>query len=309
MFAAEYARASRKPPESLDAWECTLRALFQSSRLSDEGSREALMLLDRAIRSDPDYAQALGLRARVVVWRAVQGWDDMAEALAEATAASARAIAADEKEPWGWLGRGCVGFVTRDSALSTSAMTRAVELNPNFAMAHGLLGLAQAFGGRSAEAVSSIDHAVRLSPREVFHGAFAQQYAFAYFQGGRYELGLEFARKAHQLRPGHPYPMVLGAACAGFLGDAASTAALARDLKAVMPAISAAWVETTVPYVQAEDRQRLIKGTRPRRVGLASSALPSRQLTARMRPCGSRRVMRPSAMAISPSLPSGGDSG
>ena len=27
-----------------------------------------------------------------------------------------------------------------------------------------------------------------------------------------------------------------------------------------MPAISAAWVETTVPYVQAEDRKRLIEG-------------------------------------------------
>ena len=37
-----------------------IRALFLASRLSERGSREALTLLDRAIRSDPDYAQALG---------------------------------------------------------------------------------------------------------------------------------------------------------------------------------------------------------------------------------------------------------
>ena len=80
--------------------------------------------------------------------------------------------------------------------------------------------------------MACIDHAVRLSPREVFHGAFAQQYAFAYFQGARYRLGLEFAQKAHQLRPGHAYPMVIGAACAGHLGDAGSAAALVKDLKA-----------------------------------------------------------------------------
>ena len=33
LFAAEYARATRKPPQSLDAWECTIRALFLASRL------------------------------------------------------------------------------------------------------------------------------------------------------------------------------------------------------------------------------------------------------------------------------------
>ncbi len=37
LLAAEHARASRKPPQSLDAWECTIRALFLASRLSERG--------------------------------------------------------------------------------------------------------------------------------------------------------------------------------------------------------------------------------------------------------------------------------
>jgi adenylate cyclase len=260
LLAAEHARASRKPPQNLDAWECTIRALFLSSQLSNEASRAALVLLDRAVSLDPDYAQALGLKAWIVVWRAVQGWDETAQAVAEAKAASARALAANEDEPWAWLGRGCIGIGARDSGLATSAMQRAVQLNPNFAMAHGLLGVAHAFGGRSIEALACIDQAVRLSPREIFHGSFPQQYAFAYFQGARYELGLQFARQAHSLRPGHAWAMVIGAACAGFLGDTETGAAFLNELKDIVPGVSAGWIEATAPYVDAADRRRLAEG-------------------------------------------------
>jgi len=125
--------------------------------------------------------------------------------------------------------------------------------------AHGLLGIAHAFGGRSAEAITSIDHAVRLSPRDTFLSDFHLYYAFAYFQGARYDLGLECALQSHHLRPGHPYPLLIGAACAGHLGDESAVRIL-RDLKAILPIVSAKWVEMTSPYVQAADRERLIDG-------------------------------------------------
>ena len=260
LFAAEYARATRKPPQSLDAWECTIRALFLASRLSGEASLEALAFLDRAIASDPNYAQALGLKAWVIVWRAFQGWDDMAEMIAEVKSLSTRAAAADEAEPWTWVARAIVGMSTRDNAVGTAGFQRAVELNPNFAFGHGLLSLAHSFRGRSAEALACLDRAVRLSPREVFHGYFAQQYAFAYFQGGQYELALKHAQQAHTMRPGHPYTLIIGAACAGFLGDAATARGLVAELKALVPTISRAWIEETAPYVKIDDRKRLGAG-------------------------------------------------
>jgi adenylate cyclase len=152
-----------------------------------------------------------------------------------------------------------VGFATRDNRVAVTALTRAVALNPNFVNAHGLLGIAHAFGGRSADAVTSIDYAVRLSPRDTFLSDFQLYYAFAYFQGAHYELGLEHALHSHHLRPGHPYPLLIAAACAGHLGDG-SAASILRDLKAVLPIVSPEWVEATSPYVQAADRARLIEG-------------------------------------------------
>ena len=260
LLVAEHNRASRKPPQSLDAWECVIRALFQSSQQSDEGTRNALALLDRAIAEDPDYAQALGMKAWILVFRAFQGWEDMGQVLAQAKPLIASAIAADIEEPWPYLAQGMVGYATRDNVLAMSALTQAVALNPNFVNAHGLLGIAHAFGGRSSEAIACIDLAIRLSPRDTFLSDFQLYYAFAHFQGARYELGLKFAQQAHTMRPGHPYPLLLGAACAGHLGDTDYARRLVAELKAILPIASTAWVEATSPYVHAEDRARLVEG-------------------------------------------------
>ena len=259
LLAAEHIRISRKPPHSLDAWECVIRALSQSAQQSNEGSRDALSLLDRAISYDSEYAQALGMKAWIMIFRAFQGWEDMGQALVQAKTLIARAIAADNDEPWPYLAQGMVAFATRDHRLAMTALTRAVALNPNLVNAHGLLGIAHAFGGRSAEAITSIDYAVRLSPRDTFLSDFQLYYAFAYFQAAHYDLGLEYALHSHQLRPGHPYPLLIAAACAGHLGDR-SAAAILQDLKTVLPIVSLEWVEATSPYVQAADRARLIKG-------------------------------------------------
>ncbi len=260
LFAAEHARAVRKPPQSLDAWECTIRGLFLASRLEGEASLEAIALLDRAIREDPNYAQALGLKSWVIVWRAFQGWDSIAEAAVEVKSLSARAAAADEDEPWTWVARAMVGFSVRDNATATAGLARAVELNPNFAFGLGLLSLAHSFGGRSAEALGCLGRATRLSPREVFQGSFAQQYAFAHFQAGQYELALNHAQHAHAMRPGHPYAMMIGAASAGHLGEVRVAQELIAELKAKVPTITRGWIEETAPYIQPADRKRLGEG-------------------------------------------------
>lgn len=260
LLVAEYGRGSRKPTSSLDAWECVVRALFHSSQQSEEGSRIAITLLDSALKADPDYAQALGMKAWIKVFRAFQGWEDMGEVPGAVDALIARALAVNNSELWPYLAQGMVGYATRNNELSVSALTRAVALSPSSVNAHGHLGIAHAFGGRSTEAVACIDYAVRLSPRDTFLSDFELYYAFAHFQGGRYDLALQFAQQAHRTRPGHPYPMVLGAACAGHLGKSGAAAVLLLELKTALPIVSTCFVEKTSPYVLVEDRARLIEG-------------------------------------------------
>jgi adenylate cyclase len=269
ILSAEYARISRKDTPSLNAWECVVRAFYHSSKQSEEESLKALELLDRALLHDSDYAKALGMKAWILVFRAFQGWENMGRVLTLAERLIAHALAINNDELWPYLAHGMVGYATRDNELAMTALERAVDLNPNSVNAHGLLGNAHSFGGRSTEALECLRRAMRLSPRDAFLSDFELYSAFAYFQAANHDLGLKFALQAHRLRPSHPYPLLLGASCAGHVGNAEIGAALLRDLKAILPIVSPAWVEATSPYIRADDRARLVEGLA--RAGLAAN--------------------------------------
>jgi TolB-like protein/class 3 adenylate cyclase len=58
---SEIARAARKPTDSLDAYDLFLRALAEGHKMTLDGNRQAIRLLQRALAIDPSYAPAAGL--------------------------------------------------------------------------------------------------------------------------------------------------------------------------------------------------------------------------------------------------------
>jgi len=60
---AEIARASGKPTQSLDAYDCYLRGIANLHRGAAESSNDALQLFHRAIELDPDFSSAYGMAA------------------------------------------------------------------------------------------------------------------------------------------------------------------------------------------------------------------------------------------------------
>src|SRR5919109_1179920 len=84
VYAAEHERLKRKPPQRLDAWESVVQGMFLYSQHSDASTKEALTMLDRAVELDPSYAQAHGLRAVCLAWRAFQGWENRETAFTRA---------------------------------------------------------------------------------------------------------------------------------------------------------------------------------------------------------------------------------
>ncbi len=127
------------------------------------------------------------------------------------------------------------GCARRDNAVATAAaMAQAVELNPNFA-----------FGARPARPRAQLLAAAppRRSPASTARcGSARARFSRApspsnmpspTSRAANTSSASRSRRRRTPLRPGHPYPMVIGAACAGFLGDAATAAALVTDLKAL----------------------------------------------------------------------------
>src|SRR5262249_5148688 len=83
---SEIERASRKPTESLDAYDLYLRALPRIRQHSDEDFAGAIELLRRALVIDPSYAPAAALLSWCHLQRRSGGWgtvsaDDEAEGI------------------------------------------------------------------------------------------------------------------------------------------------------------------------------------------------------------------------------------
>lgn len=260
LYAAEHERVKRKPPQSLDAWESFLRGMFLYSQHSNASTREALSLLDRAIALDSSYAQAHGLRAVCLVWRAFQGWEDREAAFREAAEVADRATLCDPDEPWAFLARGFIAVGRLRDSEAVDAFGQAVDTSPNFAYAHGLLGAAHALGGRPDEAISCIDRGVRLSPRDIFGEEFQLYYAFAHFQAGRYREAASAAQVAVRERPGHAVPYIMAVAAYGLGGEAEKARELAERVTTLVPDISVAALERDFLYCREEDRSRLARG-------------------------------------------------
>jgi adenylate cyclase len=262
VYAAEHDRLKRKPPQNLDAWESFVRAMFLYSEHSDASTQEALSMLDRAIVRDPRYAQAHGLRAVCLAWRVFQGWEDRGRAFAEAAVGADRAVACDPGEPWAYLAHGFIAIAKWRDVEAVGAFRQAIDANPNFAYAHGLLGAAHAFGGRPDQAIECIDRGVRLSPRDIFGDEYQLYYAFAHFQAGRYAEAASAAQLAIQQRPRHPVLYIMAAASHGLAAETEKAQRAITQLTDLVPGISAAGVEETFLYCRREDRSRLAMGLR-----------------------------------------------
>jgi adenylate cyclase len=262
ILAAENFRSQRKSERSLDAWDLVIRAMARIGEFSKSGSKDALVLLDRALEIDPKYARAHSQKAWTIAWRSLQGWEDMEAALPISIEAAEKAIQYDPNEPWAYIGWIFISIITHDPRKTLSSALRAIELNPNFALAHSFVGVAHTFDGRGAEAFDWIAKAPRLSPRDVFRDEFDLHASFAHFQVGAYEEAAAFAAKASMPRPEHIYPHLIAAASFAH-SDAIETA---RDeiakIGRMSPEYNLAAFDKVCVFGVEEDKARFIDGLR-----------------------------------------------
>jgi len=247
LYAAENVRSQRKPPESLDAWECVIRALSAIGQGTREANTEAERLCRRAIAIAPNYAQAYSLLAwallRSTIWSG-----DLRTVASEVGAQTQAALALDNRDAWAHLAQGNLFNRLRRSTEAERELRKALELNPNFAPAHALLGASLASRGDHQEAIDSSQQALRLSPNDRSVGMFASMaMASAHFGAQRYTECVTWARIMIEANPepiGGYIPLAAALAMQGEL----TAAAEARDaLLRLRPELSLSWMKENLP--------------------------------------------------------------
>ena len=256
LFAAENLRIQSKPPESLDAWGCVIRGLWHLGYNTKEDTDQALQLLRRAVALSPKYAKAHSVLAFAQA-RTVFFGGDVGMALSTARQEAQVARALDDDDPWSYFSSGYVEcfFSKYDEAIAW--YRRAIDLNENFALAHGNMAAALAFGGQPEAAIEAVDRSIRMSPRDPFNASYLHFAGIAYFAAERYAAGIAYEEQALRERPKVSTALRCLAACHVGLGQIdKARSAIAEVLRLVPESSVKRDAYGSVAYARESDRER-----------------------------------------------------
>ena len=192
---AEIARARRKPPHSLDAYDLYLQAL--PSIFSGDAARytEAMRFLERAIAIEPDYAQAMALLSWAHTERCIWNVDGGPDERAMCIAMARRAIEVGGDDPI-VLAMAGSGHMTGDLDKGLRLARHALALNPNSLIVLNSAGEANKHLGHFAEALACFTRALELSPAAPDNNWSLSGVADCHLGLGRFEEAVRWARRA-----------------------------------------------------------------------------------------------------------------
>lgn len=202
LIIAEGLRYERTHPDVLGAWGSVIRGLNRLWRFTKEDFDAALQEADRAIALAPNYGLAYAIRTCALGYRSWTQWgDDWYQDAVGAISAFKQLQAIGTSDPTS-LGGAAIGIMFMGRFKQAHEIfKRAIQLNPNFAIARGINGYALGCLGHSDEGLHMIATAIRLSPRDPLQPLFLAGKALCYFMKGAYEESISTAVESVGINP------------------------------------------------------------------------------------------------------------
>jgi adenylate cyclase len=188
---AQAVTALSKPTDSLDAYDCYLRALLYFHAKTKVGFDAAVTNLRRALEFDQGYALAKSFLSYLFVVRNALGWGLPHEhEQAFALAREALATAPDDPIIARWVAHPLVYFPPRDYDLVLLVLRRAIMLSPYFAQLLRTAGVVHLICDEPIEAIGYCQRAMQLSPLDPEMPIMQMEYGMALVGAGRNEEAL-----------------------------------------------------------------------------------------------------------------------
>lgn len=200
---AEIARARRKRPENLDAYDYTMRALPSVWALERTENRTALELLEQALARDPNYPLALSLQAWCYGQQLVYHWAaDPAAARKTALELARRSAALGGDDPFVLTVLGATHTIVGDPGRAARLLERALAIDPNNALAWNRSGWLHTNIDQPERAIEHFERSLRLSPFDPMLFNCYIGIGEAHFVAGRYAEAVKWMRRGLEERPG-----------------------------------------------------------------------------------------------------------
>ena len=208
LLRAEWARASRRATDSLDAWGLVQKAKSMNLPVAGRAAIEkALALTAKALESDPLYAGAHACLASILMQRMInRGGGDDEQDRTRALAAIERAVELAPNDPAVLRTLGNVMAYCGHHQKAVSAFRRAVGIAPFDFHSWGRLGRTLAYGGHDGELEEGhaiLDRILANAPNHPMVPYWLSFKANAYCREHNYEDAARFARMSVDAQPGY----------------------------------------------------------------------------------------------------------
>jgi adenylate cyclase len=201
LTRAEGERARQRGTHNLEAWSLYQIGLQHFDRYTLDDFADARRLFEQAAELDPRFATALGHVAIAGYSELMLGHSGPREKLvADMMTSARRAVELDARDPTAHLGLAGSYLAVGEVTNALESIERAVDLNPSMPEAWIWLGFTQLLAGNPEITITATARAQRLNPQ----GAMVWIYdnlALAYWELGRYDEGLEAARRLVATQP------------------------------------------------------------------------------------------------------------
>lgn len=197
---AEILEARGEPTKSLNAWGLVQRARAYLLEYTSASLTEALHLLRRAVKIDPDYAAAHATLGMVLAERVINGFSgDPREDMREALAAVGRAQTLSPNDPFVLKSSGAVFAYSGDYEQSIAVLHRAVHLAPFDFGSWGYLGWPMVLTGQAAdleELHHILDRLLEIAPHHPGVSYWLFHKSVAYSSELENQAAVEYAKKS-----------------------------------------------------------------------------------------------------------------
>jgi len=231
-FQYEQARALRKKPQDLRAYDYLLRGYAYYHQRTRSTYAMANQMFSKAVELDPFYAAAYVGLGELEYGKVGYGWTEFPnKALSKALKLGRKAVELDESNAPAHSLLSSIYTFQNKYELAINEAERAIELNPNDSGSYNELGWALLWSGKVNQAITALEMSLRLdtsSPQNIwFH------LGIAYYLKENYGKAVDILEQGLTKRPNFSgYHIVLAAAYArlGRSEDAAREVAAVRHL-------------------------------------------------------------------------------
>lgn len=181
----EYGLTFSRLPKNLEVWSLVLAAEKKLAMWTKGDVAKSKQLILKAMELDPDFAGCWSVLGWIHFVEARFGWSESrSESIKQGIQAANKTIELDDKNGIGYILMANYSLMNGQFDKALAECEKAVQIEPNSAMAHVHLGRVLRFVGRPEEAITIHKKAMRLNPH--YNSDTLFQLAHDYYNAKRY---------------------------------------------------------------------------------------------------------------------------